>query len=151
VECQYERSHCLKCRDDLSYDYDEKILALKANKCVFVSKSSECDSASFFDFAFNACDMCDLTCAECDAKSELACLACGGDVRRPYLKAGQCVSECGEGFFLASALKKCLRCDERCERCANDSGECLKCKPTYSRISTTTSTSKCEQSLFYGL
>lgn len=147
MKCQFERDHCLKCRDDLSanFDYDDKILALKDNRCVFVNKTGECPTSTYFDFDKSQCELCDIGCLECSGWGEASCLRC--DERRPYLQEGRCVSECERGFYLESSVNKCVRCGPDCDECQLNENKCRTCEPGFVLVPGNI----CRDRVFYGL
>jgi hypothetical protein len=105
------------------------MLVLKNNRCVFESKTFECESGSYYDFESTkdtvTCGFCDLSCVECSSNKEDACIKC--PTRRPYLQKGRCVYKCDNGFYLDEITSSCLECDLNCLNCSKTKNECTQC------------------------
>lgn len=75
------------------------------------------------------CTSCtDLNCWICDADHLNICTQC---MNSTFLKNGECVSTCGDGYYLDSVSRMCLLChyDPNCLSC--NSEKCLACSPGY--------------------
>ena len=156
VECQYQdNANCLKCKDNnyllenkdgntcveicpvgTFIDQNTKTCQPCNIRCEICQNSDSCEKCkSPFVLNNNTCvDKCpdnkwkvDGVCEECTdncnvCKSESECQIC----KTGYVKEGECVEECGEGYFTTSNPAKCNKCGDNCQKCV-DQSECKAC------------------------
>lgn len=73
----------------------------------------------------NNCLDCDSTCLTCSGGLATECLTC--DAGR-FLKSGECVTDCGDGFFPDNMDNTCKTCHIRCAKCDGpDYTDCDEC------------------------
>jgi hypothetical protein len=116
---------------------------LKNNTCV-LKENENCETGYYYDVIAKQCKFCDIKCAECSTLSSTDCLACSE--KRPYLKDGECVAQCGVGFYLNKNINYCLQCNEKCLSC-DEQNKCTSCVFGYSL----NENSECTQLLLNGL
>ena len=101
---------------------------LKNNACI-LKKNEDCESGMFYDTESDQCQMCDVSCLECSSFSSKSCLAC--PQQRPYLKYGECVARCGDGYYLNKKTNQCFKCKDGCKLCV-EQDKCGECKSGFS-------------------
>ena len=152
LSCASDKNYCFDCSTDLDTQSNRTFsFVLKHHKCVrveltydqeknnyfYVEGDKQCEKGTFFDLDAQKCDSCDINCADCaraptktDEQIDNNCLTCMSD--RPYLKdGGNCVLDCGDGYYLNETARRCFKCPSNCARCElddeNDSVGCTEC------------------------
>ncbi|XP_071953706.1 extracellular matrix organizing protein FRAS1-like [Antedon mediterranea] len=103
-------STCLECLDPSA--------ALSYGECV-----SSCADQYYIDPRTRECRECDWTCNSCVGPRHTDCLLCMDGM---ILKNGQCVPECGDGYY--DVRSRCRACLGGCKSC-DVKGRCTSCYP----------------------
>ena len=128
LTCEFTSSYCTSCfKQENLLDSGRPELILRNNMCI-LKRIDICENGSYFEPSINDCQICDIDCTECKSNSMSECLKC--TTRRPYLKDGSCVSQCGTGYFIESRANLCLKCTQNCDSCQNNA-ICSSCKPGF--------------------
>ncbi|XP_037832589.1 extracellular matrix protein FRAS1 isoform X2 [Kryptolebias marmoratus] len=69
------------------------------------------------------CRRCDESCSECRGPGRRLCVSCSDPAA--LLKDGECVSDCGAGFYNQDGF--CYACDPSCASCFPDNLKCMSC------------------------
>ncbi|XP_076458587.1 LOW QUALITY PROTEIN: extracellular matrix organizing protein FRAS1-like [Babylonia areolata] len=102
-------AHCTACRE--------------AGRLLQSGQCTQLCHHGFYPVANNTCLACDGSCETCIDGTRHHCTSC----RPPsLLKEGQCVRQCGPGYFLQDT--QCLACDVSCNTCSGPGpAQCLTC------------------------
>ena len=98
--------------------------SLQDGKCIL---NTTCPGGQYFDMLDMACEMCDVTCAECNGKGAGDCTACFPD---HVLNHTICVPErsCPPGQYVDD--ESCSSCIDHCQQCDNPL-TCKQCDDNY--------------------
>lgn len=83
------------------------------------------------------CDDCFLGCSLCNSKAQGDCFKCQ---KGYFLKYGECVRECGEGYYgdqvaIPTGYEACHTCHESCVTCNEETeNDCLSCSAAHVKI-----------------
>lgn len=114
------------CESCTGPDYDECATCkadflLKNDKCVNPS-AKEPPPGKYWDEAAAVFSACDEICKTCNISAN-ACTSCHPGT---FLHDESCIKSCPRGTFSNTKDRRCERCSEGCEMCA-ENNECLKC------------------------
>lgn len=90
----------------------------------------DCSTTQFFDLGLLACDSCSANCQSC-INTANECSSCSGFTPTRYLKDGECIQDCGVGFYGdPSGVSTCEACHGNCKTCTSSSElTCTSCDP----------------------
>jgi hypothetical protein len=104
--------------------------------------------------SISTCRRCELNCKICS--NDTACTSCNSGF---YLKNGECVSDCGDGYYLSTST--CLSCESDCKTCSSNtlctvcnsgyylsSSDCLACESNCDVCSNSTACSLCNTGFY---
>ncbi|KAM8864960.1 extracellular matrix organizing protein FRAS1 isoform 2-T3 [Synchiropus picturatus] len=118
--CEACRASCSSCSSGLdcqSCSSQRPLLSPDGDQCV-----NSCPADSY-QHDLRRCRRCHHSCSTCSGPSQQECTSCSGPAA--LLKAGECVSECGDGFYRRESV--CVACDSSCASCFPDSPVCSSC------------------------
>lgn len=138
-ECHRCHGSCLDC----SGPSKEECRRCTRNMTL-IRKSSTCNCTEGFfihgeieDERGGYCNQCFKTCSLCNSDKKNDCWKCK---RGYFMKDGECISDCGIGFFkqesnIPTGYEKCLKCHQTCKRCSGpEENDCLECYQNWIKI-----------------
>lgn len=109
-------SHCVRCSSGLMLD---------GSKC-----TSQCPDGTFAEMSDRQCVSCDKDCLTCDGAGDTDCTSCEKAMLLVE-DAGQCVTDCSDGYYQAATVSGgllCQQCDSLCALCSDRGPDrCLAC------------------------